>query len=357
MAAGRCLAILGDSTALVPDGFVHHVTEALHGHEGLEVVNWSVEDQTATAWATDQLEELQGKIKHVKEAHKDLFVVVALGSHDRVILGELLEMLEMSLGMLVRVMVSMDARPIIMQVVPDDIDQKVAQDMGVAFVPAPHSVVAQYAAEPASPFVPKPECYGDMATNLLHVLDEELKRPMRRFAGHEDNDFMTRGSYNPGPFDGTWMHKDVPSMIELISNNVIVSADGNQTLIHPDGQNGFFIEQDGHQIHAELRGTDLRWSDGDIWSLIQDSPMLGRPPIKYKIKDLTKILSDTWEMAEQACVRTQEETEKGELKLKRERLAAEHAELQAARSKLEAARATLHKETEHVSALREVAGG
>jgi len=358
----RSVAVLGDDVALgqgcpISKSFVDEIQRVLEPH-GVDVLNWSREEQTVAVCATEQLNDLQAQLQDTVATSSQTAVVIELGIHDRVFLGE---MLGDTLQMLVRVVQDMNAIPIVMQVVPDDVDQRVAQDLGAAFVPAPASLVEQFAKDPKHPFIPHPDAHKDLAKNLLAVLGKELQLPLAAddkkdtlLAGGQRRDSKTAADGHGSGFDGVWMHKDQPSLLEIIKDGIIKSDDGSSAKVQPISHDSFFIEQQGHRVSAEVRGNELIWSDGDIWCRVENFgvPTMGRPPQRKSKGDMNSFMA-AWEQAEEACLQTTKELRKNEIGSERERLEHERARLEDARQQLEDGMQTLHEETEKVSTLRE----
>lgn len=364
----RCVCILGDEISLGEGcqkgrGYADRVKQTLQPH-GVDLLNWSREEQTATRCATESLEEFQGQLLEVSQTSSQVFVVLALGTHDRVYL---VDMLEQAMEMLVRVCRQADAKPIVLQLVPDDLDMIIAQEHGCAFVPAPPSVIRQYQQAPNSPFFPSADAHKDIARALCACLEGELRLPLAEPAHQDDSEETLHvgnrpravtphhsKAHNGGSLEGVWMHKDDPNLIEMIQGNIIMSADGTTTQLHAGGSgNTFFIESGGQRIDAQVRGHELHWSDGDIWCMVEDdgAPTLDRAPERKKKGDL-KSLKKAWEAAEEAVNRTKEEEGKQELEREREYLTNERRRLEQERRRFEEGNQSLHEETEKVSAMR-----
>jgi len=374
MALQRCVAVLGDGVALgqgCPKGesFVYQIRHALEPH-GVEVVNWSKEEQTATCCATEQIDDLQAFISDAVATSSQTVVVIELGIHDRVFLGD---MLPQALRELVRVVQNKNATPVVMQVVPDDVDQIVAEELGAIFVPAPASLVKQFAREPNHPFTPNASSHAELARNLLMGLEQALEIPLVSGGhGKDGRDTLLSGGQarssrggtphqskhrtvgHGSGFDGFWTHKDQPGLLECIQDGIIRSDDGTCLPIQPISHDCFFIEQGGQKVQAEVRGDELIWSDGDIWCRVEDNgvPTMGRPPEKKSKGDLKSFMK-AWEKAEEACRQTVKEAKKDEVHSEKERLEHDRARLEQARQQLEDGMRTLHEETEKFSALRE----
>jgi len=376
----RAVAILGDSLAL-PDAegesFTGYVQDVL-GQYGVDFLNWSKPDQVAAMLATEGVEDLQAMVKQVASTGKELFVIVEVGTYDRV---DFTDMLAESLGMILRVIIAEDARALVMQVVPDDIDRIVASEQGAGFISAPASVVAEFDRNPSHPFKPSPHLWRDMAESVLKTLEEEMHLPLtspatdgddegtrprthtRGRATHDD-DLLLAAASQPlsggSPFDGVWIHKDKPQMFDMIQGNQIVSADGHRTQMVNIDHSGFCNEHEGQLLKATLRGDELHWDDGDIWCLKEDTPLMDLPPTrrggsKTKPTADSKALLAVWQRAEQAVARSAEEAQKSSAAESRgsQSIEQERREIEEARRNLEEGLRKLHEETERVSALRE----
>lgn len=342
MSLSQCVVILGDTLGTlhsgVPEGkgYAHRLTKELQKH-GVQVQNWSREDQTAMAWATEQLEELQGKIREISSSGTDLYILIELGMQDRVMLGD---MVNEALGMLIRVVTSMDARPILMEVVPDNIDRKITEEMGAALVPACTLLVDQWRDVQMVPFTPSAEAHKEMAEAALRVLTEEMRLGVSARPGSPSRSTGSparktgspaRNTGSPSkaasPWDGSWYRKDnreFPHMHEVIEGTFISSPDGYQTKLNPVSNTEFFIEQDGHRVHAQLANKQIKWDDGDIWYLHDP----GGPP--GSLEDLMT----AWEAAERAVRTTTKEKQRDELKAERRDLDEERTRLDQARDQL-----------------------
>lgn len=376
--ATRCVAIVGDSLALpdaTPDGngFVFYVLEALQ-EQGVEVQNWSQAGQSATSLATERLDEIKSLCASVTIDGKELFVILEVGTEDRAP-AERAELLPDSLDVVTKA-VKEFARPILMQVVPDDIDRAIADQNGSGYIPAPECLIEQFykTPTPRHPFVPKEDFHKNMARSVLAALAEEMQLPlclpdervvpppgqtpthreMRVRKKKDKNMFMsTTGkgvAATPGVethFDGVWIHKSNPNQIEMVQGNMLVSEDGQKTPMTIVDANTFFIVQEGQQITATLRGGELRWEDGDIWCLKSDAagvPTLELPPRRAnKSKEAmdSRLLMICWDRAEMAVKRTGEERQKNELKSAREQVEIERQELEGLRRQLDSDRQKL----------------
>jgi len=350
-APDRAVVILGDEISLgqgVPDGkgFVTRIEQALAPY-GVDVIGgWSREGETAVGLATEpeKQEELKMRIRDLGGVQQ-LIVVIALGMHDRIILGDMMDMLEQALQMIIRLVQNMNAIPILMQIVPDDIDGRVGQDCGAAFCPVPVCLAQQYQEEGGSgPFLPNMQAHEELANNLLAVLAEEMRLPLRPPEAPQPG----------GPFDGIWVHKDHPGMLENIQDGIIRSDDGSYAQIHLTSKHKFYIEHSGQKVHAEVRGNELIWSDGDVWTRLEDDavPLMSSPPAKKNKGDLKSFLK-VWEKAEEANKRSRKETTKNEIRAEQDRLNQDREMLDNERQRLEEGMKRLHEETEQVSAMRE----
>lgn len=413
-APGRAVAILGDSVCL-PDcdhrgpPFTRVVEDVLQQY-GVEFLNWSKPDNMAVMLASEpqRLEELQREIRAVTSLGVELFVILAVGRRDRIDFGE---MLAESLGMLVRVCIADNARPLLLEVVPDGIDKSVAREQGAGLVPAPRTVTSEYGMrDPLEPFTPTHQCHRDIAQSVLAVLEQEMNLPLalpalgredtddalasrgrigtrgrashdddlllmassegrvgggRGRATHDDDLLMAAGpvasSSRGSPFEGTWFHKDQPSLFEVVQGHQIVSVDGHRTEMQDIRGNSFSIVHGGASIRATRRGDELHWDDGDIWCLREESPLLDlSPPRRGGSKQRSdagdqRSLFAAWERAEEAGRHTNNESRKKEQDVERERLDAERRALEEAWKRLEEDQQILQKETEKVSRQREVA--
>jgi len=253
-------------------------------------------------------------------------------------------MIEEALGMLVNVVTNTNARPILVEIVPDNLDRKVSDDTGAGFIGAPQSLVFQFADDPGPPFLPRPETHKDIAEGIMQALGFEMRlgqptvgratspgrTPKARSAPNAAR-FMSQhgspasaGSARGGPFDGTWYHQQMPGMKEVIEGNNIRSSDGVQTFMVHVSHDTFYIEQDGQRIHAKLTGNLLRWDDGDVWCL-EDKGQTGT----------LDQLRDAWAQAERAVRHTVDEERKEELRKEHERLHAECQQHELKRAQLE----------------------
>jgi len=360
----RIVVILGDEVALGKgcpkgQGFAARVQDSLEQH-GVEVHNWSREEHTATGCATDYFQEIQDNIRRLDAGpHVRAVVVLELGIHDRVFLGD---MLHTGLSTLCTLCAQEGVQPVIMQVVPDDADVHVAEETNSRLVRAPTSALMQWQREPSAPFYPHADVHKDLAANLLEVLQEELNLPL---AAHGRDPMMSgnfrsthsdplrSGGLGAGQLDGVWLHKADPDLMEVIENDVIRSPDGSSTMLRKGtNANMHYIEAGGRRVTCKTVGNELHWDDGDIWCLVEDkAPTLGSPPGRKKKADM-RSLRKAWDDAEEAFYRTKKEEEREELKHERERLRHERDLLSEARARLQAGESRLHEDTEKLTAMR-----
>lgn len=67
------------------------------------------------------------------------------------------------------------------------------------------------------------------------------------------------------PFNGSWVHKRNPDILETISGDRLIGPTGRVHAMTFNGANRFSIELMGRAYQAQLVGSELVWDDGDVW--------------------------------------------------------------------------------------------
>lgn len=346
--------------------FVDIVADALIPH-GVDLVPGSVnEGETAYMLVAedDKHQDFKVALRSSVEGCHRLVVVLALGANDRVLFSDAPEMLEQALAVLIRDIQEVGARPLLMQIVPDGLDERVGMECGAGLVPVPISLVKEYRQDTAGgqPFVPSQQAHRDMAQQLLMVLEEELQLRRSPSSSHSRSRAGTKGKPSrqgsDADFDGVWEHKGHPGQLENIQDGVIKSDDGTYAQLECTGPGKCFIDTGGMRVDGEIRGDELHWSDGDVWMRLKDSdvPTLSAPPSmrnrSQKCGDTDSFLK-VWAAADKANERSRKEANKGELLIERDVLEQAHERLREERQHLEESKRRLAEEWQAVNELRE----
>mmetsp|Transcript_27971 Transcript_27971/g.65261 ORF Transcript_27971/g.65261 Transcript_27971/m.65261 type:complete len:213 (+) Transcript_27971:33-671(+) len=190
----RLVVLIGDSIGAmygIPQGagFVDRAARYLAQH-GVSLENWSTGGALAAGYV-DMLPQLTQRLKLKARSSAELLVVIELGGNDR-LCGLPPEKIERALEQLVQAAKEVPARAMLMEVIPDGIEQDVARRCGVSLVATPaclagqmqkplqRGVVPPLTARYQQPdgIHPNARAQRHIAASLLEALCTELRLPM-----------------------------------------------------------------------------------------------------------------------------------------------------------------------------------
>lgn len=95
--------------------------------------------------------------------------------------------------------------------------------------------------------------------------------------------------------DGRWFVKGHAVQI-VINDGAVMALGGEPQLITWEGPGKFYIDDQGSRVDGTLVGTEIIWSDGDVWIAMQDGLQAGSSGGRPVAKSLSRNMSDaTWD--------------------------------------------------------------